>query len=1208
MFQTFKKIFLFELKYRSKRPATYLYFGIFFLASFLLIALGGVVNSEKIAVNAPISISFLMIVLSIWGTLVSSAIMGVPIFRDLEHKTGMYFYAMPIKEMPYLLGRYLGSLVILILVFVSIIFGASLASALGPVFGWEDAERYAPFNLLHYLYPLAIFLIPNLIFSGTIFFSLVTLTKRISSAYAGSVLFFICYLVGVTLTRDIENRGIVDILDPYALNTFLNVTRYWTVVEQNNNVAELTGNLLYNRMLWLGISAILLLITLNVFKFSNFLSPKSGSKKKVKAKDVLTEDKEKKTLIKIPQVSQVFSFSSYLSKAFVLGKLEFQNIIRDVYFVAMLLGGALFLFLDGWFANQIYGTSSLPLTYYMLEAKDDTYIVFVLIIIIYYTGEIVYRDRSLNFSNISDALPVPNWLLYASKFLGITYLSIFLVTVAMLVGLFSQTIQGYYNYEIGVYLTELYLITLPTYLEFAALSFFVHILVNQKFIGHFVTIGIWAVMFGFRQIGNYNYNMFFYASTPSYLYSDMNGFGHFLEPIFWFNLYWIAFAGILIVIGNTLWNRGIETGFKNRFILAVKRTKRPVIIALTLFAVIFISSGAYIYRNVSVVNKYRTSEAGFKLQAEYEKKYKKYQFIAQPKVTDVKVEVDIYPSERKADVRGNMKIKNKTDEPIDTLHLDITNGVELTNLKINGQELKPIYNDELLRYRMYKFLKPLQPGATTTLEVDLKTEYKGFTNSGYNRELVFNGTFFSSSIFPSFGYNEGRELNSDKYRKKHDLPKKNDRAADFDDPNYKNQIFFTDDADFVTFEAVMSTSSDQMAIAPGYLQKEWEKEGRRYFHYKMDHKIAMFFSFISADYEVVQDKWKDINLEIYYHRGHNYNLDRFMESIKNSLAYCSENFSPYQHKQMRVLEFPRYSTFAQSFANTVPYSESFGWAADFSNEEDIDYAYYVTAHEVAHQWWGHQVIPRATKGANIVVESLAQYSAMMILEHKYKDDPMKLKKYLRYELNSYLGGRANESKKEPVFLENELLPYIHYRKGSLIWYAIKDFIGEEKLNSALKKFVKKNAFKEEPPYTDSRELYGYIKEVTPDSLQYFLEDCWEKITLYENRVVSAEYEKIKEDEYKVTLKVNKKKFYADSLGKETEASMNDWMDIGIFSTAKKDGKTIQKPIYMKKHRLKEGEETFEFTVKEKPTRAGIDPYNKLIDRNPEDNLKAVAEK
>jgi hypothetical protein len=229
-------------------------------------------------------------------------------------------------------------------------------------------------------------------------------------------------------------------------------------------------------------------------------------------------------------VDKVFSTGNYLRKMFRLAWLEFMNVIKDVYFIAIFLAAAIFLFLDGWFGTTTYGTPSLPLTYYMLEVKDFNYTIFVFILIIFYTGEVVHRDKSVNYSNIADAMPVPNWMIYGSKFLSLTLVSFMLATLVMVCGVLNQVTKGYFNFEFGMYFTDLYLIEFPEYLELVMLAFIVHILVNSKFMGHVATIGVWILLFCLRSFADVNYNLFLYSNSPGYTISDMNGFGHYLMP------------------------------------------------------------------------------------------------------------------------------------------------------------------------------------------------------------------------------------------------------------------------------------------------------------------------------------------------------------------------------------------------------------------------------------------------------------------------------------------------------------------------------------------------------------------------------------------------------------------------------------------------------------------------------------------------------
>jgi aminopeptidase N len=367
----------------------------------------------------------------------------------------------------------------------------------------------------------------------------------------------------------------------------------------------------------------------------------------------------------------------------------------------------------------------------------------------------------------------------------------------------------------------------------------------------------------------------------------------------------------------------------------------------------------------------------------------------------------------------------------------------------------------------------------------------------------------------------------------------------------------------------------------------------------MDQPILNFFSVLSARYAVMRDTWRDVKLEIYHHPQHTYALDRMMRGMKDALEYCSENFGPYQHRQARILEFPRYQTFAQSFPNTIPYSEGLGFIARVreGKADDVDYPYYVTAHEIAHQWWGHQVVGGRAQGATLTSETMAQYAALMVMKHRY--GPRQMKRFLKFELDGYLMGRALERKKELPLARVENQQYIHYQKGSLAMYALQDFIGEERVNRALRRYVEKVRF-QGPPYTGSTELLGFLREETPPEYQYLLEDLFETITLYDNRVVDAKVRKNEQGSWDVTLQVLAKKYRSDEKGTQTELDFQDWMDVGALD-AKGEA------LFLEKRKVPKGASELTFTVAVKPAQVGVDPLNVLIDRTPGDNVKAPSE-
>jgi aminopeptidase N len=216
---------------------------------------------------------------------------------------------------------------------------------------------------------------------------------------------------------------------------------------------------------------------------------------------------------------------------------------------------------------------------------------------------------------------------------------------------------------------------------------------------------------------------------------------------------------------------------------------------------------------------------------------------------------------------------------------------------------------------------------------------------------------------------------------------------------------------------------------------------------------------------------------------------------------------------------------------------------------------------------------------------------------KQKYGEAKMQKFLAYELDRYLIGRASEQKKELPLGRVENQDYIHYRKGSLVMYALADYIGEENVNRALRAVRDRYAFKG-PPYPSATALIDELRAVTPPKYQYVIDDWFESITLFDNRATRAVAKPLDGGRYEVTVDVVAKKRKADELGKETDAPLHDWIDVGVLDA---DGA----PLYREKKAITAENSTFTMTVDRKPARAGIDPFNLLIDRKPKDNTVAV---
>jgi ABC-2 type transport system permease protein len=1216
----FSTIFIQELKYWFQKPATYIFTAIFFvIAIFLSSSSAGIFDgftpttgSSRI-VNSPMAINGMFNAMAIFLFFLFPSIIGVSVYRDYKSNMHSILYSYPFSKQSYLLAKFLSSFLIVLL----IILVAGIGLFIGFRLPGTNSEIVSAFNFSSYLHSYFVYIIPNVLLFGAIVFGVVTFTRNIAAGFITVVLLMFVQSVAESFLSDPDNRFLTALFDPFGGQAANYYTRYWTVAEQNELMPPFKGVIIYNRVLWLSIAILILAVVYKLFSFSQ--NAFSFSFKKQKSERAIKSNFGGITRINLPKVTHDFSFWNRIKTTWKLSNLDFKYIVKSLPFIAILIVGLISLLIFAITAGELFGTKTLPTTWQMLLLPGGVFTFFINLLTFLYTGMLIRRGEMARINHLVDVTPVKNWSLLLSKLIALFKMQFVLLAVIIVAGISFQIYKGYYNFEIGHYLKEVYGLMLIHFVVWAFLAMLIQTLIKNQYLGLFVLL-VLLIGLPLLSLAGLEQAVFKYNQSPNYQYSDMNGYGASFTTYFIYKIYWFIGGLVLLVVSALFWMRGITFSFNERFLIAKKRLTGTTTIGFAVFLIGFLCLGFSIYKEKNIDNARVTSKEREKLQVSWEKDYKKFENYAQPRIVAVNTEINIYPKKRNFEAAAVITMINKTSVAIDSLFLNHNSYPSTFKFSLAN---KLVLEDTIQNFDIYKFDNKIMPGDTVTLSVTIKN--KPNTRLTSNSPVIENGTFLNSGIFPNLGYSSAPELTDNKTRKKYNLPP-NDLRPHPSDSTALGNTYISKDADWIDFEATVSTSEDQIAIAPGYLQKEWVKDGRRYFHYKMDSKILNFYAFNSAKYQIKRDTWNDVKLEIYYHKGHEFNLDRMIKGMKASLAYNTKNFSPYQHKQLRIVEFPRTAgTFAQSFPNTIPFSETIGFIADVDETDTggVDYPFAVTVHEVAHQWWAHQVIGADVLGATMLSESVSEYVSLKVLEHQHGKS--KMRKFLKKSLDDYLTQRTTERKRENALMYNDGQGYIRYQKGSLVMYALSDYIGEENLNSALKKYVEKVQF-QEPPYTTSIEMVNAIKEVTPDSLQYVIKDMFETITLYRNRIVEVTSTELENGKYQVDIEfeVSKyrnnqkgKRYYGekvgDTLSYKTEkmkkpilsVPLADYIDIGVFTEEEIDGKKEEKELYFKKHKITKINNKITIIVAEKPTEVGVDPYNKLIDTQSEDNRRKL---
>ncbi len=1214
---TFKKIFRFELRYQLRQPLFLISTALFFLLGLGLASsdIGTAVGQSPGTAlrNAPIVVLRLMPILSLLGLFVTTAFIAGAALRDFERRCDMLFFTKPVSKFDFLAGRFAGSLWVSFWVLAAGVVGL-WAGNFAP---WQPVDRLGPMSLTPYLFGLFVIILPNLWIMGSLFFALAIWSRRFTLTYLCVVFFVGMQDVVEVVAQNLASRELGSLLEPSGVVALETVARYWTLAEQAVRLPELGGVLLANRAVWLLLATAIWIVAYRRFDLATREASKRGRKTATAgaALETARQASVPGQAADLPQPQRIFTRGALWRRTLRQARLEMTQVIYSTPFLTLLAFGLMFVVAYAWMAGSHDGMPSYPLTHLMLQGIGLGVRLTLVLILVLYAGELMSSRKSLQMHQVYDALPVPNGLFLGAKVLALlSVVGLFLVS-AGLTTLAVQLARGFTAIDPGLYLKGLLILALPL-VPLILLALCLQVLSNHKILGLLSTAGALLLFFVLPRLGFQN-RLYLFGKHPPITYTGLNGYGHHLEAFLGFMAYWSFGALLLAVVALLFWPRGTDMPFGDRLRAARLRFSRPVAAMAAVGLLGMASVGGWIFYNTHVVNDYLDRDRIFQRMVDYETAYSSYADSPVPSITSVFAEVDIYPESRRVEIRGRYGLENRTDSAIKILPINrssrwvegvlrVYGGVELEALDLPEHEM--LIHDDDLGFYVAELSRPLAAGETMELGFTVSVDHGGFVNSRHNDLVVENGTFFSNRNFmPVLGYSSDNQLDNPLERRKRGL-EPSARAADLDDAKAARRNYL--DADWIDFETIVSTRSDQVAIAPGELERQWQEGDRGYFHYKTHAPIVYLVPFLSGRYEVARDRWQDVEIEVYFHPDHAFNIDRFLETTKKSLASMTASLGPYPHRSLRIIEIPAYhGKIAFAFAQTIPFSESWAFTADLDgadldgadlNGGDLDWLTGILAHEVAHQWWNHQVVPAGVQGATLIAESLAQYSAMMILEEMY--GPQAVRHFLKFHLDRYLERRGHEKVREMPLNRVENQAYIHYSKASLALYDLKDQIGRPAVDRALRSFLEKTKF-QGPPYATSRLLLAELRQVVPENKLYLIEDLFENVTLFDNRVDAAHFTELDDGRYRVDLETSTLKLRDDGFGEITEIEVNDWVDLGVFGEQEIDGETQEVVLVMEKQHLTSENGRFSWVVDQRPVRAGIDPYHKLIDRDSGDNVR-----
>lgn len=1171
-----KELILFEWRFQTRQIA--------FVAAVLIFTFVGFLTGGQnpgganVYTNSPYNLAHIMATMSMGSIFVATVFCVAAIMRDKENKMDQIIHATQVGKFAFLGGRFLGSTAAAFAATAAIILGLLLSS----IITLGNAESFGPFHVSHYLWPVLIFTLPNVVLCASLLFPVAALTRSSRATYAAGILIYFLYwgtsavmnspLLAQSTVNDPENLALGALFDPFGIVAFFEQTHYWTISERNTQLLSLQGPLLWNRIAWSLLSVLLLAMTCAVYQF-RIRSPR--------IKKEIGDDASAPAPGRVQ--TRIFTGArAQWSAFFNLCKLEMKGLFSSLIFWSLqLLWLALaVLELSSRIGDGNNGSASYPATGLLLQGLAESLGNFTTVFLVYFCADLMWRDKLCGASKIMDASPVSNKAFFASKLVAMTGLVAITLIMGFLAALIVQIASGWYDFQWGLYLSFFFIYGIPIVLT-GVLLLLAQTLIPGKYLGILMSIVLLIVLKGSALTG-ISHQMLRYGNAPPVLYSEMNGFGSTLAAWGWFMGYWSAFAGILAMAGYLLWRRGSETGIKRRLTGLFTSLGGGEKLVMTGLAVAFVIVGGFIFYNTNIIHSYETRDEVNDWKANYEKKYGSFEERPAPAVTSARLNVDLFPDQRRALIGGVYQISNLSEQPLEQALMRLKSDVSVLSIEMDGATL--MQTDAEYGCYLFQLDQPLEPGQSLEIRINSAMDNPGFSNGRPDMAIAANGTFLQFARFaPAFGYREALELKDNGERRKRGLP---DYEAvvveDFHGIHEKAKQGRLD------YEAVVSTPKDQVALTCGVLERQWEDEGRAFYHYKSSRPISGHIGIMSAKYQVLNEEYQGIALSVYHHPDHQRNVAYMIDATRASMDYFTENFGPYPFSHFRIFEIPglwrRFS--GVGFAGTVGFLETRGFLADRRDPNDKDQVLRRTAHELAHQWWGHLIDAADMPGASFLIESFTKYSETMVLEQVY--GKKEARKFMLYEMDRYLRGRTGERYEEAPLYQGESA-YLVYSKGAVIMYALRDLVGEQTLNQAMRNLLDRRD-------VTTLDFLDELYSLTP-SEQHPIIDLWmKKRVIYDLQTNTATYEIMADGRFKLHLTVSARLMENDGKGLETPLAVDQRFPIGVYD---EQGEAI----YLEKHHITQETTQLTLILDRKPARAGIDPNTLMIDRNRFNNLK-----
>jgi len=966
---------------------------------------------------------------------------GMAVIRDDEHRVGEILHSTPLTPGEYLWGKFwavmAGFGIVLVLHILFTIF-------FNHVFPTENADEIrGPLNPLNYIRPALVFGIPALTFLGGTCFAIGTLSRRPILVFLIPVaaLLFCAFFLWEWSPSWLDPRinKVLQLAEPAGFR-WLNET--WLKVDRGvefYNTAPVGYDLpfLLSRLgfVVLGLAS----VAWAQFRFARGLRGVANIRRRNKrlvepAPAALHVDPAPATPISSLGMSggRVGILHGVLSVA----NYEYKELIKSpglYLFVPIIL---IQIIGNAYFATGAFDTPMLLTSGYLAASSMNTITLLVCLLLLFYTVESMARERNTGLAQIYYTTPVRSASILFGKALANTLVGAGILLFAFLGCVVLQLIQHRTAVDARPFLLTWILLLVPTFLVWSAFVMTVQAVLGNRYATYTLGLGV-LILTGYKQTTGkmtwvWNWDIWNAVRWSDLGTFQLNGFALLLNRLFV-----LALTGFLIALCVRIFDRrGRDAA---RYLDRLR--PRPLLkgaLVLAPFWVAAIVLGVVLYMQVAAGFQGKPAEKAAKDY--WRANVATWKDAPLPSIEHADMDITLHPGDRRLDVTGTYRLVNLREDAL--TRFPLTAGASWDSLKwtLNGEPYEPQAHAGLF---VITPNTPMGPGST--LEVGWtgsRQVPKGATKNGGGVEefILPMGTVltsFSASFAPILGYEERIGVDKDN---RYD-------SKVFPPDHYKGftHAGFGSDRPFTT--RIRVTAPEEYVLnSVGTLVDESVASGLRTAVWESDHPVS-FFNVVAGKWDVRRGE----NTVIYYHPGHEYNIDEMIEALDGARKYYSEWFYEYPWKELKISEFANLASYAQGFPTNITFSEGIG----FLNKSDpkANVAFLVVAHESAHQWWGNILVPGEGPGGDILSEGMAHFSTVLLFD-QIKGLGQRIAFCTQIE-NRY-GERRQKDSEKPLNQIDGTKPgdtTVTYDKAGMVFWMLLNHLGREPGLAGYKDFI-----------------------------------------------------------------------------------------------------------------------------------------------------------